>query len=208
MSNRLSFTFRATRAMSTSTRSKNASRSISTAAVPLLDHQPGDLDRIMGAPARAEPIRNRHKPRIKHRGQHLRDGLLNQPIQHRRNSQLPLPAIRFGNHHLTHRRRTVRTRIQRRPRRRPMFTAPVTQLSKGHTIHTGRTPIAFDTSQRNSQVLRGEHLIPQPLAAPDVSQHPPDHHYAQTAALPDSPVPPFPLPHIPWVGCDHRHRHE
>ena len=64
--------------------------------IPLRDHRLGDPHSIMGAPARPEPVRDRHEPRIKHPGQDLRDCLLDQPIQRGRHPNIRSPPSGFG----------------------------------------------------------------------------------------------------------------
>ena len=65
----------------------------------VLDAPPRDPDRLMGGPAGTEPERGPGELRVKDRREHLRDGLLNQPVQAGRHPQQPLAAPGLGDHH-------------------------------------------------------------------------------------------------------------
>jgi hypothetical protein len=55
------------------------------------------------ASPRPEAVAVHAERRVDDRLQHLQQGLLDQPIHHRRNAQLPRPAVRLGYRHAAHR---------------------------------------------------------------------------------------------------------
>jgi hypothetical protein len=65
------------------------------------------LERSMGATVGTEPEARCREPRIEDRAEDLRDGLLDQPIQHVGYSQRPLAPATFGDHDSPHRLRTI-----------------------------------------------------------------------------------------------------
>ena len=127
----------------------------------VLDAPPGHLDRLVGGPAGTEPERRPRETRIEYRREHLRNSLLNQPVQAGRHPQQTLAAPGLGDHHPADRRGPVRARVQRLADRRPVLAQPRDKLLRGHAVRTGRAAVGPDTPQRPAQILRREHLLPQ-----------------------------------------------
>src|SRR5438552_2573099 len=68
----------------------------------------GTQDRVLRAATRPKAEAFRREGRIKDRLQYLEQGLLDQPVQHRRNAQRPYSStIRLGDFHLPDRLRNV-----------------------------------------------------------------------------------------------------
>ncbi len=105
------------------------------------------------------PEQRAHRPRARH--EHLRDGLLDQAVQHPRHPQHPLAAARLRDDHLTDRRRPVDARIEFGPHLRPAHRDPRSEFGRGHTVHSGSTPVHLDTVERHEQVLLREHQLPK-----------------------------------------------
>jgi hypothetical protein len=99
--------------------------------------------------------------RLKQRFEHLQHGLLDQPIQHRRHPQWPLPARRLGDHHPPDRPRSVGARVKRRPHERPVLLKPSPQLHGRHAIDASGTGIALDASERQGEILAGQDPLPR-----------------------------------------------
>jgi len=69
------------------------------------DAPPRSPHRLVGGPAGTEPERRPRETRIENRREHLRDSLLDQPVQAGRHPQQTLAAPRLGDHHPADRRR-------------------------------------------------------------------------------------------------------
>ena len=126
----------------------------------VLDAPPGHLDRLVGGPAGTEPERRPRETRVEDGREHLRDSLLDQPVQAGRHPQQPLAAPGLGDHHPADRRGPVRARVQGLADRRPVLPQPRNKLLRGHAVHTRRAAIGPDTPQRPAQILRREHPLP------------------------------------------------
>ena len=120
------------------------------------------LDRFMRRAPRAKPEAAGMETRVKDRREHLRHGLLDQPIQHRRHPQHPHPARRLSDHHPPDRRRPVDARVKLRADLRPMVFKPRPQLPSTHPVDASGTGVSLDTSERLSEIAAGEHQLPQP----------------------------------------------
>lgn len=129
--------------------------------VTVLDGPPRDPDRLMSGPAGTEPEGRPRELRVEDGHEYLRDGLLDQAVQHPRHPQHPLAATRLRDDHLTDRRRPVGARVEFGPHSGPVDPQPRTEFRRGHAVHTGSTPVRLDTSKRRKQVLLGEHPLPQ-----------------------------------------------
>jgi hypothetical protein len=114
-----------------------------------------------GGPAGTEPERRPRKAGAGNRREHLRDSLLDQPVQAGRHPQQTLAAPGLGDHHPADRRRPVRTRVQGLADLRPVLAQPRNKLLRGHAVHTRRARIGPDTPQRPAQILRREQPLPQ-----------------------------------------------
>ena len=68
--------------------------------------------RLMGPLTVAKPVAVRAEVRIEHGREHLRDGLLNDTVQDRRNAQGTQVPVGLGNHHPAHCRRMIRASLE------------------------------------------------------------------------------------------------
>jgi len=110
--------------------------------------------RLMGAATFAETVVVVTEPTVIQRGQHLRQCLLDQAIQHRRHAQRTLRPVGFGNEHPAHGRRTVRSRHERGAQPWPLFPAERRKRFDGHPVHAGCPCVRLDTFPSRLQVLR------------------------------------------------------
>ena len=124
-------------------------------------HRLATLDRLAGGPAGTEPERRPRETRVEDGREHLRDSLLNQPVQAGGHPQQPLAAPGLGDHHPADRRRPAGTRVQSLAHGRPVPAQPRDKLLRGHAVHTGRAAVSPDTPQRPAQILRREQPLPQ-----------------------------------------------
>jgi len=104
---------------------------------------------LMRALARSEPITPRMEVIIDHIAQHLRDGLLDHSIQHRRNPQWTFAPAGFVDLHPPHRGRPVMARLQPGAHFAPVFPHPGRKVRDAHPVDARGTAI-------------GAHLFPGP----------------------------------------------
>src|SRR5437763_13869485 len=95
------------------TRSKNFSRSTSTTQPAVLDVPLRLPDCLVSAPSRSKAVAVLGERRIEDRLQDLQNRLLDEPVEHGRNPQLPGPAPTLGDLTPEHRLRLVAPRQQR-----------------------------------------------------------------------------------------------
>jgi hypothetical protein len=118
-------------------------------------------DGLMGRAPGPKPEAVIAEMRLKDGLEHLQHGLLDQPVQHRRHPQRPLPTPGFGDHHPAHRPRLIGARVKRRPHTRPVLLEPWPKLRGRHRVDASGTGVALDTSKRRHEVLAGENPLPQ-----------------------------------------------
>ena len=148
--------------------------------------------------------------RIEHRREHLRDGLADQTIHHRRHPQHPLPTRRLRDHHPSNRLRPVDARIKCEPEH-PASAHEAT--ARNSSVLIPSTPAAprvqLDTFQRLGQVPAGQEQLPQSNSLSGVSVGLVLRRMMAALwprVLRASPYRPTPRPQN-GVGCGQRHHH-
>jgi len=91
---------------------------------------------------------------IEDRAEDLRDGLLDQPIQHVGYPQWPFAPAALGEHDPPHRLRTIAAIEQLRADRRPMLARERGEALHRHPITTGRSVVGLHPLPRSTQVVR------------------------------------------------------
>jgi hypothetical protein len=97
----------------------------------------------VSAPPRTEPEREVRERGVEDRLEHLRERLLDQPIQHRWDTKQPHPAIGLGDLDLPDRLRPVCPCIERVTDLAPVLVEPSPELLRGDPIDTGRAAVAL-----------------------------------------------------------------
>lgn len=134
-------------------------------ALARLDVRPCGLDRIVRAPARSKPVAVFAEGGVDQRLQHLQQCLLDQSIYDRRNAQLTLAAVRFGNHHLAYRTGPVASRQQRLANVRPALAQQLGSLLNAEPVHPGCAFVGLDPLPRRLQVLSRQRRLQQATCA-------------------------------------------
>src|SRR5947209_1086477 len=98
---------------------------------------------LMGRPFRSEPVAVGRKRRIPSALQDLQDRLLDQPIQHCGNAQLPHSPLRFGDFHPPHRLRLVSPGQQLFPDSWPVLLQVARELRDIHPVHSRASPVGL-----------------------------------------------------------------
>ena len=109
--------------------------------------------RVMRPPPGPEAIACIREGWIKQRLQDLQQGLLDEPIEHRRDAELALAPAGLWNHHPSHRLRLVAPREQFLAQARPVHTQVLGQFFHRHPIDARLTRILSNTLQRGPKVL-------------------------------------------------------
>ncbi len=130
---------------------------------PLGDVALGATDRIMGRAPGTKAEATLREAGVEYGHQHLREGLLDQPIQGRRHPQLPLPAGGLWNRDPPGGLRSVGARVEHRPDLGPVVVQPGAKLFGLQPIDAGSTGVALDASERRRQIAPGEELLPEVL---------------------------------------------
>lgn len=99
--------------------------------------------------------------RIDQRLQHLQQGLVDQPIRHRRNPQLAHSTSGLRDLHAPHRRGPVAAVQQRLPNPGPVRLQVLRRLGDRASIHPGTAAIGFDAFPRRHQIRSRERLRKQ-----------------------------------------------
>jgi hypothetical protein len=121
---------------------------------------PRGLDRVVCPPSGSEPVAVFAEGGVDQGLQHLQQRLLDQPIQHRRDAQLALAPVRFGNHHPSHRLGPVRARQQRLAGLRPTRAQQLGRVLDVEPVHSSRALVGLDTLPR--RLLRSLSSAPPP----------------------------------------------
>src|SRR5690606_14996767 len=110
-------------------------------------------DRVVRPASGPKPVAVLAEGRIEDRLHHLQNGLLDEPIEHRRDPQLPDPAATLRYLVPSYRRRLVASREQLRPDPLPVLPQVFRQLLHAHSIDA-RTPlVAPHALQRSDEVV-------------------------------------------------------
>lgn len=88
---------------------------------------------------------------------------MDETVQHRRDAQLPHPAVRLGDFHPLHRLRPVGPAQQLVPDGGPVLPEMSRQLPDAHPVDAGCPPVGPHSSQRLPQVLSLTNLLHQLL---------------------------------------------
>jgi hypothetical protein len=125
---------------------------------------PGGKDRVMGAPPRPKAVGRGREVRIEDRHQHLMHRLLDEPVQHRRDAQLPHPfAAGLGDFHPAHQRRSVTTCQQFFLDARPVLREVGLQLRDRHLVDTRRALVRHHPAVGRHHVLAADDHLHQSL---------------------------------------------
>jgi hypothetical protein len=135
-------------------------------AVPLLHIALRLLHRSVRTAPGPEPVAVRAEARIDARLQYLQQGLLDQPIHHRRNPQLPCPAAQLRNRYPAYRTRPVTAVEQSSPNDRPLRSEVLRRLLHRASIDAGTPAIGFDTFPCRRHVVLRQRLREQVLWPP------------------------------------------
>ena len=117
---------------------------------------------IVRATPRPEAVAVLRKRRVESWLQDLQYGLLDEPIEHRRDTELALPAIALWDRSPLHRLRLVRAREQLLAERRPVHAQMIGKLSNGHPVHAGTALVMPHSLQRELEVAAFNHRLHQP----------------------------------------------
>ena len=93
--------------------------------------------------------------------QHLQQRLLDQPIRHRRDAQLPLAPVRLRNQHPSYRLRPVSPRQQRLSDLRPLRPQHQRGLLDVEPVRSRCTLVGLDPLPRPLQVLSRQRSLQQ-----------------------------------------------
>src|SRR3974390_362908 len=91
----------------------------------------------------AKPIAVRAEVRVKERSEYLRDGLLYDTVQDRRNAQRTQVPIGLGNKHPAHRRWLIRACQEARTNLSPVLPGKSGELGDGHSIDSSGSAIGL-----------------------------------------------------------------
>jgi hypothetical protein len=117
-------------------------------------------DRVLGAAARPEAEAFGRERRIKDRLQYLEQGLLDQPVQHRRDAQRShAPTVRFGDFHLPDGLRNVRSIEQFLTDACPVRLAVAPEFIDAHPVDARRPAVPHYMPVRREQVLASHHTL-------------------------------------------------
>ena len=120
---------------------------------------------IMRASARTKAVAVFRERRIKYRLQNLQQGLLDQPIGHRRYPKLPCPATGLRYLHPANRLWPITSCEQFRPYPRPVSPEMLNGVGDRQTIHSRTAFVGFDSFPSHQQVLSCERLFKQTRSA-------------------------------------------
>ncbi|CAH1747837.1 protein of unknown function [Thauera humireducens] len=120
--------------------------------------------RVVRTASRAKAIAMVRERRINPGLQDLQQGLLDQPIRHRRNPQFAHPAIGLRDLDAAHRRRPVAAIQQGLPNPRPVRSQVGRRLGDRQPIHPSTAAIGFDAFPRRLHVRFRERLKKQAIS--------------------------------------------
>jgi hypothetical protein len=123
---------------------------------------------VMRATSRPEAMAVIGECRVNFGLQNLQQGLLDQPIRHRRYAQFAQASVRFRYLHALHRRRPVAAVQERFPYLRPLRFEVLRRFGDRPSIHPGTAAIGFDAFPRRHHVRARECLLKQ-AASPQAS---------------------------------------
>ena len=113
-------------------------------------------ERSVSAASGAETETRLGESRIKDRPHHLRDGLLDQPVDNRRYPQQSLAPVRFRDTHPSHRLWAIRAIEQGLSSRRPVAARVSREVLDAHPVNAGRTSIALHLPPRPPHIACGD----------------------------------------------------
>ena len=134
-------------------------------ALARLNVRPRGLDRIVRTPPRPEPVAVVAEGGVDQRLQLLQQGLLDQPVRHRRDAQLTLGAVRLRNHHLAYRTGPVMPLQQRLADLGPPRAQHELGLLDVEPVHPSRTLVGLDPLPRQQQVVSRQRRLQQATRA-------------------------------------------
>jgi len=130
-------------------------------APPRLDVPLRLTDRVVRPPPRPEAVAVFRKRRIEDRLQHLQDGLLDEPVEHGRDAQLPHSAPALRDLLPTHRRRPVASPEQFAPDSLPVLPQVRQQVIHTHPVDARTALVLPHALQRHLQVAALDHPLHQ-----------------------------------------------
>jgi hypothetical protein len=124
--------------------------------------------RIVCTALRSKAIRRARELRIEQRGEHLKQCLLDQPVEHGRDPQLTHPAARFRDLNFAYGLRAVRSRAELLSHQGPSLgrLEPLPRRRDGTSVDTGRSLVRFDAFPCSLQILPLQHRFKQIDVAP------------------------------------------
>src|SRR5690606_6748429 len=148
--------------MSWLTRSKNFSRSTSTTmSSPILDEALRRQDGVVGTAPGPKPIAVLAEPRVEDRLQDLQEGLLNEPVEHRRDAELTLAPTGLGDELAFHWRRAIAPGEKLLLVGGPLGHQVRTQLVDRHAVDARASLVLLHSPERGLQVRATQHAVQQ-----------------------------------------------
>jgi hypothetical protein len=134
-------------------------------APAFLDEPLRRAHRIVGTPSRPEAVAVRREGGIELRLQHLKQALLDEPVEHGRDAQLTHPASGLGDLLPFHRLRLIGAHEQLRSDRLPVRDQVDGQVVYGHPVDAGTAPVLPHALQRRDRVGAFDHGLHQAVVA-------------------------------------------
>ncbi len=113
----------------------------------------------MRAPSRPKAVTVGRERRVEDGRQHLEQGLLDHPVQHRRDAEPPYPASGLRDLYPPYRLRLVPAAQQLFPNAWPAFPAVRLQHFDGHPVYPWCTAVRHYPRMGRDQVLAAQHLL-------------------------------------------------
>jgi hypothetical protein len=108
---------------------------------------------VVRTPSGPEAVACIREGRIEQRLQDLQQGLLDEPVEHRRNAELALASAGLGDRHPSHRLRPVASREQFLAQTRPVHAQIAGQHFDRHPVDAGTSRVLSNTLQCGQKVL-------------------------------------------------------
>src|SRR5690606_25852130 len=123
--------------------------------------------RLVGTASGPKPVAVLREVRLKQRTEHLKRGLLQEPIQYRGHAQPAGSPAGFGYLDASHRLGSITTRQQQRLDFVPLFSNQRRRALEVEPIDTRCSFVPSDLFPRGVQVAAFDHLLHQPCPWPD-----------------------------------------
>jgi site-specific DNA recombinase len=118
--------------------------------------------RLVRAAPRSEAVAGFGERRVEVGLQHLKQALLDEPVEHRRDAESSRPPAGLGDLLPLHRLRLVAPREQLLTDRFPVRDQIRRQVVHGHPVHAGTALVLLHPPQRRERVGASDHLLHEP----------------------------------------------